>query len=137
MDATGLDRKQLTNWFTNARKRIWQPRYGKLPKQKIIMRPKTVPTAAPVPVRGNWTERAARCCAKIFFFPPPQTIKTEVAPKQPRPMHQIQGSPTTVVDMWANMNDPWLPPLSPLLSSSDESDEPEWRTDELAFRHAS
>ena len=34
MRLTGLDKKQLTNWFTNARKRIWQPRYGPTPKSK-------------------------------------------------------------------------------------------------------
>jgi len=34
MEQTGLDKKQLTNWFTNARKRIWQPRYGPTPKSK-------------------------------------------------------------------------------------------------------
>lgn len=34
MRRTGLDKKQLTNWFTNARKRIWQPRYGPTPKSK-------------------------------------------------------------------------------------------------------
>ena len=31
---TGIQAKQLTNWFTNARKRIWQPRYGPTPKSK-------------------------------------------------------------------------------------------------------
>jgi len=34
MACTGLDKKQLTNWFTNARKRIWQPKYGPTPKSK-------------------------------------------------------------------------------------------------------
>jgi hypothetical protein len=44
MEATGLDRKQLTNWFTNARKRIWQPKFGTLPSPKV--------TSAKLPKKG-------------------------------------------------------------------------------------
>jgi hypothetical protein len=47
MRLTGLNQKQLTNWFTNARKRIWQPITGN--KQKRQKTGSTHPTAMDMP----------------------------------------------------------------------------------------
>jgi hypothetical protein len=60
MEITGLDRKQLTNWFTNARKRIWQPKYGRLPKQNAVL--KTQKVAAPPMIKVLETTCQNRHC---------------------------------------------------------------------------
>jgi hypothetical protein len=100
MDATGLNRKQLTNWFTNARKRIWQPKFGGLPSSK-----------------------PSNMAIKI-----PKKISTSSKPSFAS-LYEHVSSPTSTATpalQWEELNDPWLPPLSPLRHADIE---PEWSAD--------
>jgi hypothetical protein len=133
MDITGLDRKQLTNWFTNARKRIWQPKYGKLPKQTMLMK--------------TQNQTPNQIASKVHLIDFAIVLNTNSSLSFPQPVEQIKvaaptpffsnsaPSPRGTVDIWQHMNDPWLPPLSPLLSHYDDDDEyePEWN-ERLTFK---
>ncbi len=49
MEKTGIDKKQLKNWFTNARRRIWKP----MLKKQLEMGAGAIPPSAPSLVGGH------------------------------------------------------------------------------------
>jgi len=65
MQQTGIDKKQLKNWFTNARRRIWKPMLKKqLEQGKLaatgtgsgVALPGAIPGVLPVPAAGETVE---------------------------------------------------------------------------------
>jgi 5-hydroxyisourate hydrolase-like protein (transthyretin family) len=52
MQTTGIDKKQLKNWFTNARRRIWKPMLKKQLEQGQLVATSTGGVAAPAIVPG-------------------------------------------------------------------------------------
>lgn len=52
MQTTGIDKKQLKNWFTNARRRIWKPMIKKQLEQGQLVVNSTGGVGAPAPDPG-------------------------------------------------------------------------------------
>ena len=106
METTGLDRKQLTNWFTNARKRIWKPNFGELPASRSA---KQMPTIK----AGNDFGNAFSTTKPTFSVPRIEPVMTSLE----------RTLIDQATDSWEFelMNDPWL-----LESDNDKTRGREW-----------
>eukprot|EP00550_Attheya_septentrionalis_P007885 CAMPEP_0198286370 /NCGR_PEP_ID=MMETSP1449-20131203/5469_1 /TAXON_ID=420275 /ORGANISM="Attheya septentrionalis, Strain CCMP2084" /LENGTH=473 /DNA_ID=CAMNT_0043984087 /DNA_START=165 /DNA_END=1586 /DNA_ORIENTATION=+ len=76
MDATGIELKQLTNWFVNNRKRYWKPRVEARLQQRVPSMNMNTVTVTPVSVLSQVRNSTAQ-------LPVPESMSM-VAPTTPR-----------------------------------------------------
>jgi len=72
MQKTGIDKKQLKNWFTNARRRIWKPMLKKQLEQGKLATTGAGGGVVAIPPGGSGGAAAAAAAAAAALAQPPQ-----------------------------------------------------------------
>lgn len=97
MQKTGIDKKQLKNWFTNARRRIWKPMLKKQLEAGKLVAHGAATTVAPANGLGNGS--MVMVDASMYT---PQNNRPQPQPQQQQVQQQFGSELTTTNEMYAN-----------------------------------
>jgi len=119
MEDTGIEMKQLTNWFVNNRKRFWKPRVeARMREQKILSK---TTTSSPVqqvsPARKKVTEATPAISTSAVVVSPKRSPPPPPAPASKTMFPLLRASPTLRTVSGHNS----MVSLSDLVSSDDEA----------------
>ncbi|KAL3791302.1 hypothetical protein HJC23_006031, partial [Cyclotella cryptica] len=99
MQKTGIDKKQLKNWFTNARRRIWKPMLKKQLEAGKLVAHGAATVAAPVNGLGN----GSMVMVDNGMYPPQNSRpQPQQQPQQVQSQPQFGSELTTSNEMYAN-----------------------------------